>query len=482
MKKIILLVAFLSATLWSCSDDITGLNTDTKNPTTSKPEFLFTNAQKSLVDQMVSTSVNLNVFRLFSQYWTETTYTDESQYNITTRAITDAHFRILYRDILRDLKESKTLLDKETTTTPKEAAILANKKAIIEILNAYSFSVLVDTFGDVPYSQSLDINNYPLPKYDDSKTIYKSLIAKLTTASSQLSTANDSFGSADLIYGGNVGKWKKFANSLKLRLAINMADIDLPYATTEITEAVADGLILSNADNTSLKYLGLEPNSNPLYSDLVVSNRNDFIPANTIVDVMNTLNDPRRAKYFEYKTGTTSYIGGIYGASNSFANYSHISDRIAEPTFPGTIFDYTEVEFLLAEAAARGIAVGGTAATHYNAAITASMENWGVEASAITTYLAQPNVVYNAANWKKSIGEQAWLGLYNRGFEAWTSYRRLDYPALKVPATTYDGLTEVPKRYSYPSIEQTLNANNVSAAISAMGGNALTNKIFWDKF
>ncbi|WP_185963899.1 SusD/RagB family nutrient-binding outer membrane lipoprotein [Flavobacterium restrictum] len=482
MKKIVLLLAFFALTISSCTDDITGLNEDTKNPTTTKPEFLFTNAQKTLVDQMVNTSVNTNVFRLFSQYWTETTYPDESQYDITTRTIPDRHFRILYRDVLRDLQESKMLLDKELPITPEAIAILNNKKALIEILSVYSYSVLVDTFGDVPYSEALDIEGHPLPKYDDAKTIYKDLISRLTVASGSLTTGTESFGDADLIYGGTASKWKKFANSLKLRLAVNMADVDLPYATSQITAAVTAGLISSNSDNTNLIYLPLQPNANPLYADLVVSGRNDFVVANTLVDKMNTLSDPRRAKYFDYKTGTTNYVGGVYGGSNNFAAFSHISATIADPTFAGTLFDYTEVQFLLAEAAARGIAVGGTAGSHYTAAITASMENWGVATADVAAYLAQPSVAYDATNWKKSIGEQAWLGLYNRGFEAWTSYRRLDFPVLVAPAVTYNNLTEVPKRYSYPSVEQTLNATNVTAASTAIGGDKLTTKVFWDKF
>ncbi|KIA85339.1 SusD/RagB family nutrient-binding outer membrane lipoprotein [Flavobacterium sp. AED] len=479
MKKIVLLIAFMALSV-SCSDDITGLNADTKSPTTTKSEYLFTNAQKTLVDQMVSTSVNRNVFRMFAQQWTETTYPDESQYNITTRVIPDNHFTIFYRDVLRDLKEAKTLLNAEVPVSAEQTAILNNKKAIVDILTAYSYSVLVDVFGNVPYSEALDIEAHPLPKYDDAQTIYKDLITRLTTDSGLLTAGATSFGSADLIYGGNAAKWKKFANSLRLRLAVNMHDVDAAYASAQISAAVAGGLISSNADNTNLVYLALQPNANPLYADLVVSGRNDFVPANTLVNKMNTLSDPRRAKYFDLKTGATAYSGGIYGASNNFAAFSHISSTIADPKFPGTLFDYSEVEFLLAEAAARGVAVG-TAPAHYNAAITASMQNWGVADADIAIYLAQANVVYDAVNWKKSIGEQAWLGLYNRGFEAWTSYRRLDFPVLLAPATTYDNLTTVPVRYSYPSREQTLNATNVTAAATAIGGDKLTTKIFWDK-
>ncbi len=482
MKKIFLLLSFFS--IISCTDDITDLNEDTKNPITTKPEYLFTNAQKALVDQMTSTSVNLNVFRLFSQYWTETTYLDEAQYNIGTRTIPDNHFRILYRDVLRDLKEAKSSLDAQVALTPNDIAILNNKKALVDILTVYSYSVLVDTFGNIPYSEALDIEAYPLPKYDDAQTIYKDLISRLSNDVTLLTSGSDSFGNADLIYNGDADMWIKFANSLKLRLAINMDDTDHAYASAQVLSAVAGGLIASNSDNANLDYLPTQPNTNPLYVDLVASGRFDFVPANTIIDKMNTLSDPRREKYFTFKGTTTTYVGGPYGLSSPYGSYSHINSTLTDPTFPGTIFDYSEVEFLLAEAVARSISVGGTEESHYNAAITASMENWGVATADISTYLSQPTVAYTTATgtWKQKIGEQSWIALYNRGYEGWTSFRRLDFPALVAPSTAFNSLTVVPTRYTYPAAEQTLNNPSVTAASSAIGGNSLTTKLFWDKF
>ncbi|MBP6425337.1 MAG: SusD/RagB family nutrient-binding outer membrane lipoprotein [Flavobacterium sp.] len=483
MKKIVLLIAFIALSV-SCTDDITGLNADTKNPTTAKSEYLFTSAQKALVNQMQSTSVNYNVFRLFAQHWTETTYPDESQYNITTRSIPDTHWTVLYRDVITDLKQAKKLLDAETPGTAAETAILNNKKAIVDIHMAYAYSILVDTFGNIPYSESNNIEEHPLPKYDDAKTIYKDLISRLTADAAALSTSAGSFGAADLVNAGSAAKWKKFANSLRLRLAVNIYDAEPTYAATEIVAAVTAGTIASNTDNIKLAYLGAQPNANPLYVDLVASGRNDFVPANTLVDKMNSLSDPRSPKYFSLNTGATTFSGGIYGAGNTYSNYSKINPTLTAAAYPGTIFDYTEVEFLLAEAAAKGVAVGGTAESHYNAGITASMENWGVASVDIATYLARTDVAYTTAtgNYKQKIGEQAWLALYNRGFEAWTSYRRLDFPALAAPAGAYNGITSVPVRFSYPAKEQTLNNTNVTAAITAIGGNALSTKIFWDKF
>ncbi|MFV5694841.1 SusD/RagB family nutrient-binding outer membrane lipoprotein [Flavobacterium sp. LB3P122] len=482
MKKIVLIISFLALTV-SCTDDITGLNTDTKNPTSAKPEFLFTNAQKTLVDQMVNASVNRNVFRMLVQQWTETTYPDESQYNLTTRPIPDAHFTTLYRDVLRDFKESNTLLNKVVTAGASEAAIVANKRAIIEIMNAYTFSVLVDSFGNVPYSEALDIEAHPLPKYDDAQTIYKDLIARLTAAQAKLNTSESSFGTADLIYSGNTAKWKKFANTLRLRLAINMSDVDATYSSAQATAAINAGLMSSNSDDANLNYLGAQPNANPLYADIVASGRKDFVIADTFVNKLNALSDPRRAKYFTFAPGTTVYKGGIYGSSNSYTNFSTINSNILAPTFPGTILSYSEQEFLLAEAAARGIAAAGSPVFHYNNAVFASMDNWGVAKDDAIAYLAaNPYNGTSIAAWKKSIGEQAWIALYNRGFEAWDSWRRLDFPVLLAPTTTYNDIKSVPTRLTYPAGEATVNATNVTAAAATVtGGDKLTSKIFWDK-
>lgn len=468
----------------SCSDDITGLNTDTKRPTTTNADYLFTNAEHALVDQVTSTSVNVNVFRLYAQQWTEVQYPQESQYDFS-RLIPDTHWNVYYRDVLRDLKESKDMLTAEKAgANAATAAVIDNKIAIIDILSIYSYNVLVDTFGDIPYTEALNIIDHPLPKYDDAQTIYRDLLLKLNAASDALDANTASFGDADLVYGGNAGAWAKFANSLRLRMAINMHDVDPAYASTEAVAAIADGIFTSSADSTYMTYAGTQPNANPLYVDLVASGRNDFLPANTFVNKLNDLQDPRRPKFFTlYDDGT--YKGGIYGALNTYGSFSHLTETIKSPTYPGVLFTYSEVEFLLAEAAERGIPVVGSAATHYNAAITASMQDWGVASADIVAYLGRPDVSYtlNTNSWKQKIGEQAWIAYFNRGFEAWTSYRRLDYPVLSAPTITFNNLKEVPKSYPYPTRDVLINSTNVKAAIAKSGGtNEGITKVFWDKF
>lgn len=484
MKKIYLFLGLTLLTL-SCSDNLENMNEDQKNPNNVPAGTLFTSAERSLSDQMINTNVNRNIFRLLSQYWTETTYTDESNYDFVTRKIADNHWNELYAGVLADLYTARESVAQESILAndpafTEKTAIKNNKLAQIDILIAYTYQVLVDTFGDIPYSQALLGNANFLPKYDKAIDIYKDLISKLNNSITTMDSSFTGFDSADVMYHGDIEKWSYFANSIKLKLGVNLlaSNQDNATATSAITSAINDGLISSNALNAKVPYMSAVPNTNPVFNDLVNSGRHDFVVTNVVVDKMIGLSDPR----FEiYTNGNPN--GGIVGESNSFSGSTQVGDVIQEPDFSGTLLDAAEVEFLLAEAAERGIAAAGSAETHYNAAILASMDDWGVSATAAASYLAQPAVAYTTAagSWQQKIGEQAWLGLYNRGFEAWTSYRRLNYPALIAPPTA-DAAAEglVPVRMQYPIREQTLNPTNYNAAATAIGGDKLTTRLFWD--
>lgn len=397
MKKIFLILGLVTLTV-SCNDDLTNLNVDPKNPSSVPAVSLLGNAEKTLFDYMTSTNVNTNVFRLFSQQWTETTYLDESRYDILQRNVADNTWRTLYRDVLRDLQEAQRTVSAEPTATPQEEAVKQNKLAVIEVLNVYTYSVLVDIFGNVPYTQALNAEEFPSPSYDDAATIYEDLFARLDSAIAGIDTGEASFGSGDFIYSGDMTQWSKFANSLKLRLAINVADAPGfgTIAQTAAQEAVAAGIFTSTADSATIQYLSTQPNTNPLYEDLVTSGRYDFIAAAPFVDYMNSLNDPRRPFY--YIPIGTDFIGGPYAAGGDFFEYSSPGDPadpstpqtiLLDPTLEGILLNYTETEFLLAEAVERGWTVGGSAASHYENAITASILYWGGSGTDAATYLAQ---------------------------------------------------------------------------------------------
>lgn len=479
----------------SCTNKFEEYNTDPKKPSVVPGESLFSNAEKNLSDQISSTNVNINIWKLMSQYWTETTYTDESNYNIVNRTIPDNIFLYYYAGgvsqdgFLGDFNRADSLIRTASAATDADKVIQKNKLAIIDLLEVYSYQRLVDIFGNVPYTEALNINNIS-PAYDDALTIYNDLFARVDMDIANLDDSQGSFGSADFYYNGDVDQWIKFAYSLKIKLGITLADVDdmVSGKAKKAVEDSYDKAFTSSDDNAEMPYLSNSPNYNSLYADLVASGRHDFVAANTIVDIMNNLGDPRRSEYFSNPINGT-YVGGPYGEDNSYPSYSHVGAKLNDPTFPGLIMTYSEVQFYLAEAAARGWNVGKTAEEYYDAGITASIEWWGGSASDAADYLKNPAVDYTKAvasagtgGWKEVIGTQSWLASYTRGLVGYTTWRRLDYPMLNMPPNPPTGVTSIPTRFTYPVNEQTLNANNYKAAADAIGGDELTIKLFWDKY
>jgi hypothetical protein len=478
-----------SACVNSLSDDY---NVDPKSPTTARAYGFIANAERNLVRTIVSTNVNINPFRFYVQYWAATDYPQESRYDMITRAIPANYWNPLYRDALRDLREAKTTINADLTLT---ADTKANQLAVAEVLEIYTWTVLVETFGNVPYSQALDFTN-ARPKYDDQTVIYNDLITRLDAAIAQFKPAvATGLGANDLINGGSTALWLKFANSMKLRMALTIADVDNAKAKT-MAEATVGKVLTSNADAIDLAFNGTFPNTNPLYEDLVRSDRTDFVGTSLFVNRLKGTTgpvtgivDPRLDDYFALVTSTNptvagTYQGGTYGSTNSKTTNSQPGAKLKVQTLPGVLISYSQVEFMLAEAVARGYAVGGTAASHYNAAVTASILEWGNTAADATAYLANPGVAYPTGSptlteQKQKIGYQKWIALYNQPTEAWKEYRRLDSPALTAPA---NAISALPIRLLYPVIEQNLNGSNYNEASAAIGGDAVTTKLFWDKF
>ncbi|MDR2118525.1 MAG: SusD/RagB family nutrient-binding outer membrane lipoprotein [Tannerellaceae bacterium] len=480
MKTIYISLAILLTLLSACTDQFEDYNEDKKNPAEVSGESLFSNAQKELIDHIGSTSVNRNIFKLWAQYWTETTYTDEANYDLTTRNIADNNFRYYYREALKDFLEAETVITATDYTNDPSPKVKENKLLIIELLRAYTFQQLVDIFGAVPYTDALNVENV-YPAYDAGDAIYKDLIRKVDEALGGLDPGSGSFGRADLFYGGDVGLWIKFGNSLKVKLGIALADYDPALSAETVLSGVNGGVFESSADDALFAYLGASPNFNPIYADVIASGRHDFIPANTIVDIMNGLEDPRRPAYFtlhETENGL-QYVGGAYGRTSPYGSHSHIADAITAPDFKGILFTYSEVQFYLAEAAARGFDLPLPAETYYSEAVKASFEFWNVPG--VEDYLAKPEVAYDQANWKERIALQQWLSFYTRGLEGYNTYRRLDYPRFNIAELIRDE-SEIPTRFTFPVNEQTLNEANYDAASQLIGGDRLTTKIFWDKY
>ena len=486
MKKIFyLLFIVLAVFASSCTDEFEDWNTDKKNPAEVSGNALFSNAEKALADQLNTPNVNLNNWNLWAQYWTETTYTDEANFDIVNRNVPQSVFRAFYRRVLKDLDEAATLIAEEEVPAALEVD-KQNRLHIIEMLNVFVYSRLVDIFGMVPYTDALNIDNV-YPSYDAGEDIYADLFTRLNAAINGLNAAGGSYGSADFYYGGDVSKWIKFGNTLKIRMAITIADYDNATAKAAV-EGAYSGAFESPDDDCLMPYATASPNFNPIHENLVASGRDDYVAANTIADVMNELEDPRRAYYFDQNL--EEYVGGTYGESSAFINHSHVAAPIQAPDFKGIILTYNELQFYLAEAAARGYDVGETAENLYTDAVTTSILWWGGTQDEADEYLAKPEVDYATAiaasaatePWREVIATQSWIASYINGFVGWTTWRRLDYPVFNMPPTPYDGITSVPTRFTFPINEQTLNEDNYKEAASAVGGDELVTKIFWDKF
>lgn len=460
----------------ACSKNLEELNENTKDATQADGATFFAYATKSMADVMQdltygSSGTPFTICRLFAQHTSCNTYNEGSNY------YAQFSWDNVYQDVLKNLDESKKTIVAEEPIDEAGAIQQRNQLAIIEIMNVYAYARLVESFGDIPYSEALNIDNVSA-KYDDAETVYTDLFARLSAAIENLDASGGSFGTSDLIYGGDAGAWIKFGNSLKLQMGLRMIDA-LPELGAEAVQQASSNLIGSNAENAVLVYQEATPNTNPLYVDLAIGNRQDFVAAAPLVDVMNTLNDPRRAVFFTTVNG--NFVGAPYGQPVEYGQYSHFGGLFYTPSVPSIFIDYATVEFLLAEAAERGIV--GTAAEaemHYNNAIKASFEYYGVTGA--EAYLQQASVAYQTAPgaWKEKIGLQKWIALYNQGYEAWTEYRRLDYPKLQAPPNGFIDI--VPVRLLYPTSEQTLNGASWQAASDAIGGDLMTTKLFWDTY
>lgn len=480
MKKI-LYISLLTLFFVGCDDRLEDLNTDKRNPANVDPSSLFTRGLRQSVDMMTSISVNDNPFNLYAQYWAQTTYPDESQYNLTGRSIPRNFWRNGYRECLINFKDAKKLIQEqlEAGSAGVPEAVLQNRIAAIDIMMGYVYSVMVDAFGDIPYTEALDPENLT-PAYDDARTVYNSVIDNLSAATAAIDDSEDGFPAAqDPMYGGDMSKWALFANSLKFRMGMRLADVDKSASVSIVNSALAAGVFEGNEDNAAMEYQGSAPNTSPIYEDLVLSGRQDFVAANTIVDKMNSLDDPRRAVYFRENLGDGFFEGGTYGDANSYPGHTQVGDILHTPELAGVLMNYAEVEFLKAEAVERGgYSVTGTAASHYYAGIEASFDQWDVEG--FSSYVAQPDVAYASApgDWKQKIGTQMWLALYNQGFEGWTTWRRLDFTGFNAPPEMTVG--DIPLRFTYPLEEAQLNGEEYAKAGSAIGGDAVDTKIFWD--
>ena len=476
-KNKVLIAALTIFLLQSCTKNIQDVNKETKRPTLAPPGALFANATRNLSDGLANASVNINVWRFTVKHWAMTTYQDEARYNFTTRNIPQAWWSRMYKDVLADMNDASRLVKADETIV---AGVKANQLAILDLMQVYTYGILVNTFGNIPYSEALDFTK-TRPKYDDAKTVYADLLKRLNDDISKMNASSGAGFTAteDLLCGASMAKWIKFANGLRLKMAMLVADVDDATAKAAV-EASDAGALASAADNVSLVYLSGSPNTNPLYTDIVLGARGDYVAAADLMTPLINMSDPRTPSFFA-KNNAGNYAGGIVGSNNTLSITSQPSSKVSAANAPCSFMDIAEIEFLRAEAIERGYNIAGTAEAHYDSAIAASIRIWGGADTAVTRYLLRSDVAYTTAtgDWHQKIGFQKWIALYNRPYDGWTELRRLDYPKLTSPVSAVSGF---PNRFSYPTVEQQVNLENYTSASSAIGGDKVETKLFWDKF
>ncbi len=488
------------------NSDITSLNVNPNSPEVAPPTAVFTQAAQNAVSRWLGTTYDLRQTEFVAQQLAEVQYPDEDRYARLRASDTQGSFTGAttgaYHTSLEDFRQ----VIKSGTASNSPAVY-----APASIMQQWEFGYLTDTWGDVPYSDALagdSAGASVLPKYDAQKDIYAGMTAKLAKAATDLQGASpQTLGSADPIFGGSQAKWAKFANSLRARYAIRLADADRATADAQLKAALSapGGVFTSNADNAQLNWPGDGVFNNP-WSDNFKT-RDDHRLSKVMFDVLNGNQDPRLAVYamptpdFTAGKSTVKYNGQPNGLTAAAAGtYFTNTSRPGAVFYPGTtsygtyggsgakqpsyLMTFAEVSFIKAEAAERGIGglTAAQAAGFYNAAITASLNQWGItDATEVAAFLAQPGVVYAGGKaGLKQIATQKWVALFTDGGQAWFEWRRTCEPSTIAagPAAIF---TYVPRRFFYPTAEKSVNGENVNAAIARQGPDAMSTKVYWDK-
>jgi hypothetical protein len=474
MKKlsIFFIVGLMLFAAPSCSN-FDEINTNPNQPVAVPSGLLIADVVTNAMNQMYSTFVGGDMGSCWSQQWAKVQYNDEELYQPRVTVL-QTFWEVLYEDVANDSDVMRKLAIEEGNS---------NMEAVGLILKSWAFATLADVWGVVPFSEALQASegNF-LPAYDDGATVYAGVLAMLDEANSKLSADGGVINpTTDLIYSGDWSKWQKFANSLKFRVLMRISGKEsVGTALQEIASSRA--IFESNDDEAKLPYLANQPSANPIYETIVFGNRAEFKIGEPMVTLLGILGggDPR-LPVFAQKNDAGEYRGkpaGIEDVPNTewnYANVSPVGEFYLEPTLPGHFVSYSELMFLMAEAAERGL-ISGDAEAMYLEAIRANFEYNEIE-DAYASYITHPTVVYNGDVMKK-IGEQKWVALYCQGIESWTEWRRTGYPALSPALEAV--LDEIPSRFTYPSIEQSINAANYSTAVGMLeDGDALTSPVYF---
>ena len=467
--------------------DFGNINKDPNNPSEVKTELLLTNAQRN-----INIVVGAVTGTLYVQYIGETQYPTASRYGTI-----NFDFNGWYNGPLEDLQTIIELnSNEETAGDVLSGGSNANQIAVARILQTYFFHLITDRWGMAPYSEALQGRENLQPAYDSQQAIYSGMITELKEAANQIQTGQAGV-SGDILFSGDMEKWRRFANTLRMRVAMRLSEVDTSTASSEVADAINSGLI---QESIMYPYLDNANNENPWFARF--RTRTDYAITKFMADTMKSLGDMRLTAYAEPAPDAdngdgmvelSEIVGIPYGLEdpgsipNTAISFPGRAIGAAGPEVgiqdaPLPIITMAEVNFTKAEAAQRGW-ISGNAEDFYNQGIEASWKQWGVygDGSDYNDYITDPAVAYDASEWQRMIGYQKWLALFPLGYEAWAEWRRLDYPELTPSPAPLNNSGEIPVRHGYPTSESELNTQSYEAAVSSQGPDELSTPLWWDQ-
>ena len=480
LKTIILsFAAFLF--MQSCGENLANLNVDPNTSPTANPKEVLTSGIGFIGADMEALFNEPSA--LFAQYWAGgpgVALTDHERYFIEPGDF-NSEWALAYNQSLSDL-----------------SFVIKNgndaRSSVAQILSCYIYGLLVDLYGDIPYSEALQGDGVDgpailTPKYDNDLDIYKDLIVKIDAAQNVLANSTGELGSEDLIYNGSVGQWMKFANSLKLKLYVKMGSAG-EAVDNDVRTLVQNGnFIESVSDMATIAFDGSANNFNPQYSRRESGVGMFYVASNSYLDVCTELNDPRAALLFN-PAGDGTIKGLAQGGINelvapSKADFSYPSSVAYAIDNPSILMSHWEVYFLRAEAAVKYNTADHSKAM-FEAGVSSNFDYVG--AGDATSYLDENANIGNIANSEAKlnlIGVQKWLSMCGlQETEGWNETRRFDRTGNRIFTDPATGIFSVPPRSIlgagvypsirlYPQSEVSFNSANTPARV-------ITDKVFWD--
>ena len=502
IHKSLLLASLFGAGALSSCDKTLDINTDPTRPSTVTTDLVLPAGTGNVAYVMGG---NFNIIgNFFAQHWTEnlvaSQYKDYDRYRIY-QSTNDRDYQTLFAGGLKNLRY---VMDHAKGDS-------SNYAAIAGLESAYTFQVLTDAFDKVPFTEALQGANNTQPKFDEGPVVYDGIIAMINQSVAKINADGVNVGQQDIVFGGNMDQWRRFANTLKLKIFLRQVYVPSRQAAAQDSIRAMytrEAAFLGATENAQVGVFSSNPqNGNPLYLAEVFNSsgiKNNIIASQTIIGYLEDTNDPRIDYFFDKPTaaGLTSHVGtlqgqAIVGGTDDISKKSTPSkSKIDAPSSPVIFISGAESLFLQAEASLRGLGAAGNAKSLYNAAITASFARLGVpQTTTVTTpgtppvttvthvldnFLASPDVDFNNTPSDEAklerIITQKWVSMSGtEGFEMWTELRRTKYPSF-VSGTAYSDLPgkTFAKRLIYPISETSRNANAPQVELAYV-------PVWWDK-